>query len=372
MSFVPSIFISSLLRENTENISQQLQLWDSSALGTILKNKSINGILTITSWTKDKSQKIPKNDYEISDKIVKANAWLESHLLSTIDKKAPDFFKALDDTVAFRASKLCHFMRVIGKDIETDLSVVQLHEVGNELEQEAIDILKADKDSDFTGNTTADLTKHVVEKIINDLIERYHNLPENDQNHLVEQLTRSFDELDADAKERLQKEFQTEQITEEIVRNAIKTGGIASSIAALVGVSGFAAYTTITTILSVVSFGLLPFSAYLFATSFLAFITNPYILFVGLAGGAGWLSNKANKKIYRNMLPVFIALTVLSSQDRDRLYDDEIEMVEYINGLLDTQSEPSIKTKIVRKAFPCLKKPAEATKWNSRIFSLRH
>lgn len=367
MSFQPSVFVNSLLQENTENLSQQLKLWDTSALGTILKNKSVKKLLNFTGWAKGKSQSLPENVHEISSNVSQASEWLERHLLSMLQDKDPDFFTVLDSTTSFRAAKLCHFLKSTEKNINDKFSVVELHEIGNELENEAIEILRADKSNDFTGNSITDLTRFVVEKIINDLTEKYHEMPSDEQDELVVKLTRSFDELDGDAKERLQKEFHTEEITEDIVRQAIKTGGIASSIAALVGISGFAAYTTITTIISVVSFGLLPFSAYLFATSFWAFITNPYILLLGLAGGAGWLNNKANKQIYRNILPVFIALTVLSSQRTERLYDEETKLVEYINRLFDLETEPSLKTKAVRKAFPCLKENKEASKWNSKI-----
>ncbi len=208
---------------------------------------------------------------------------------TTPEDKAPDFFAVLNDEADYRTARLCRFLKVIDEDISAPLTVVQLHELGNAVEREALQVLTSDKNADLHGDSVEDLTQHVVGKIFKDLSEKYKTMAPDDQSRVVEGITHSFDTLDDAAKEKLRSELQSEDITNEVIHRAIMTGSIAGSVAALVGLSGFAAYTTITTALSVIFFGLLPFSAYTFATSAVAGVaaTAP-LMPIAFAGAAIW------------------------------------------------------------------------------------
>jgi len=379
MSFTPSVFITSLLHENEEHISQQLRFWDSSSLWKkinkhkavkTIKTKTFKGVLSVSGWATEKIKTHKVGELQFPEQLSQARNWLEEQLSPPPEDKLPDFFAVLNDETDYRTARLCRFLKAIGEDISAPLSVVQLHELGNAVEREALQVLTSDKKADFHGNSVEDLTQHVVGKLFKDLSEKYKTMAPNDRSRVVEGITHSFDTLDDAAKEKLRSELQSEDITNEVVHKAIMSGGIAGSVAALVGLSGFAAYTTITTALSFISFGLLPFPAYTFATSAVAGVaaTAP-LMPIALAGAAIWFYPSENIKNYKAMLPMFVALTVLSSKDQSRNYDAESQWVERINQHLLGMPKSYENFELLKKAYPCLIQPSEKEKWTSKIFS---
>jgi hypothetical protein len=69
------------------------------------------------------------------------------------------------------------------------------------------------------------------------------------------------------------------------------------------------------------------------------------------------------------MLPMFVAITVLSSKDRNRNYDAETQWVERINQHLQEVPKSREHNELLKKAYPCFIQSSEKEKWTSKIFS---
>ncbi|REJ10344.1 hypothetical protein [Halobacillus trueperi] len=97
------------------------------------------------------------------------------------------------------------------------------------------------------------------------------------------------------------------QVTSSTIRQLILSNGTTVVFAAIVQVSGFAFYTTLTTVLASV-FGLigitLPFAAYATLTSTVAIIANPFVFLPALLIGGGGLLKWQNNKMKKAMAPV--------------------------------------------------------------------
>ena len=87
------------------------------------------------------------------------------------------------------------------------------------------------------------------------------------------------------------------------------TSSVSFVFATIVEISGFAFYTTATTLLFKFAsfFGLtLPFASYTTLTSTIAVIANPLFLFILLFGGGAYIVNRQNKSLKNNLLPITI------------------------------------------------------------------
>jgi hypothetical protein len=77
-----------------------------------------------------------------------------------------------------------------------------------------------------------------------------------------------------------------------------------------VGLAGFAAYTSVTSFIAAAAglIGLtLPFGAYTFATSALAFLSNPIIVGGAALIGGGVFVKRANRQMRDRLVPVMVA-----------------------------------------------------------------
>ncbi len=359
MPFAPSQLLNSLLNEEKDQIATQLRLWNASTLFPAIKGKSIRKTKEIYEWAKNRTQEFEIKNPEVLRRASSTRDWLDEQISSVSEEKTPSYFNILGGTVDYQVSKFGQLIELSGKKISSDLSIVELHELGNHIEQQAISRLREqsisrrkEKDERFEGQTLDDMVSHVVKTLIDDLMARFDELSDQEKDALIKELTLSFEELDKKAKAAICDRLKTDEITEEAIRRAINSGLLAGGIAGLVGISGFAAYTTITSVLSVLSFGLLPFSGYIFATSFLAFATKFYVLIPALLLGGNWITKKANEKINDRLFPIFVSLTIISSPSQDRNRNAEIEFERKFKQLNAESVRDVVPPRQLREAFP--------------------
>jgi hypothetical protein len=368
LPFTPSILINSLLNENRDQISTQLQIWHASTIFPAIKGKYKKGISEIYDWVKAHAREVDFENPELSKKLSSTRDWFDEKISEMSQEGDPKYFSILDDAVDFQASKFCQLLELSGKSIHSDVSIAELHELGHHVEQQAIIRLR-EKDKNFQGETLDDMVSYVVKTLIDDLMSRFDDLSDEEKDKLVGNLTHSFEKLDGEAKAIICEKLKTDEITEETVRRAINAGMLAGGIAGLVGISGFAAYTTITSVLSVLSFGLLPFSGYIFATSLLAFATKFYVIVPALLVGGSWLSSRANEKINDRLFPIFVSLTIISSSSQDRNRSAEIEFEEKFKKLNEESKSDEVAQRQLRDAFPCFEWRSQLGSWTSKLFS---
>src|SRR6185437_13861618 len=102
----------------------------------------------------------------------------------------------------------------------------------------------------------------------------------------------------------------------------MQTGSLAAlggAMVGTVGLAGFAAYTTVTSFIAAVTglVGLtLPFGAYMFAASALAFLSNPVVVASLAAIGGRFAIRRANRQMRDRLVPVMIATAVMANASK--------------------------------------------------------
>ena len=107
-------------------------------------------------------------------------------------------------------------------------------------------------------------------------------------------------------------------LTADTLGRAGSLAALATGLGAAIGVVGFPVYATLSaTIASAAGIiGLtLPFSVYVTAASLLACVTNPLVLLAAIAGGTGWWTTAANRKMRAQLVPLLVAFAAMKSAD---------------------------------------------------------
>jgi hypothetical protein len=156
----------------------------------------------------------------------------------------------------------------------------------------------------------------------------------------------------------------------------VATGSIASvgvGLSALVGVAGFASYTTLTSVVAAVT-GLvgihLSFGTYMLLTSSLAGLTNPLLLIGVLAGGGFFLTKNANHSVRGLLYPTLIATSVMSYAGSEGSEPDLQPLIARIDELKAkvSVSDGAEAARLVSR-FPGLGQPSRLARLMSNVVS---
>lgn len=151
------------------------------------------------------------------------------------------------------------------------------------------------------------------------------------QHDFAHQVNEYILSLPEDKQEQIKEKLGINELSDEMVRKAIATSGTGIVFAIIVEVSGFAFYTTATSLFASFAgfFGItLPFGFYTGLTSTIAVFANPFFLIPVLLGGGALLVNKQNKSLKKKLLPVIvmqIALPYMSGEDTEPDFSAFIE-----------------------------------------------
>lgn len=124
-----------------------------------------------------------------------------------------------------------------------------------------------------------------------------------------------------------------------------------------VGIAGFAAYTTLSTVIATAAgfVGLtLPFAVYVYASSAFALMSNPIILGAATLLGGGFTMSRANHQMRDRLMPMMIATSVLASTSGapgDHLSRFVAELSRY--SLMLQSADRKLAAEI-KNTFPCL------------------
>ena len=211
-------------------------------------------------------------------------------------------------------------------------TIRELDELCISVENEAVQLQKQLSKGEFKGNSIEELIKYTIQKIFDDLSNEFSKKSSNEQDNIVKQIFEILKEMPDDQKEKLQKELNVSELSQQTIRKAITTGSLGIAFAALVEIAGFSAYIFATKTLAVIAgiIGLtLPFSVYVALTSFMAFLANPFVLVLLLTGFLSFITKKSNKKIRNAFLPNLVSQIAISSTIGEPSIDKLNKLVKF-------------------------------------------
>lgn len=148
-----------------------------------------------------------------------------------------------------------------------------------------------------------------MSKVFNELDHSFHEFTAEDQSRFAAQVNEYIQSLPEDKQFKIKEKLGVNDLTDDVVRKAIATSGTSIVFAIIVEVSGFAFYTTATSLVASFAglFGLtLPFGFYTGLTSTIAILANPLFLLPLLLGGGVLLINQQNKALKKKLLPIIV------------------------------------------------------------------
>jgi len=146
----------------------------------------------------------------------------------------------------------------------------------------------------FTGQDLQALVRFQTVKLFEELGTKFENLSEEERHDLMEKIRRFVNELPIDQQERLKEDLHAEELSDPVIKNAIKSGALGTSFAAAV------AATSIVASLTSVGVSLRFYGSLM---SFMGVLSNPIVLFMIFAGGGLWLYEKNNRTLRERLAP---------------------------------------------------------------------
>jgi hypothetical protein len=258
-----------------------------------------------------------------------------------------------------------------------------LQDLGLQLERSAIQaLLQADDRTliaklrrtpreGFKGSTTDDLVRFVVAKTFDQLDDEFETKSPSEQEEIAGRISLALRDLPPEEQERIRRAARLPDLTAETLRQTGRFASLGVGLSSLVGVAGFTAYTTLTSVVAAVT-GLvgvhLSFGAYMALTSGLAGITNPLLFIPMLAGGATLMTKKANRSIRSVLFPTLVATSIMSfdeTNDQRVNLEDFAARIRDIIMQIEGGSGPNAAQMVAR--FPSLGRPAMSVRMASHV-----
>jgi hypothetical protein len=177
------------------------------------------------------------------------------------------------------------------------------------------------------------------------------------------ELSKRLQALPDDVKERIRSQAGLADLSDRALMQTGVIAAVGGALAGTVSLAGFAAYTTLTSALVGMAglFGLhLPFVTFIYATSTLAFLSNPIFLGSALLLGGGLLMRRANRQIRDRLIPVMVATATIAGVEAGGVASDAAGLAERLQR--HAAARVGANAQAIRRidtTFPCLaKEPA--------------
>lgn len=156
------------------------------------------------------------------------------------------------------------------------------------------------------------------------------NLTADEQDDFTDQIEKFIESLPLEQQEKIKEKLNIDAVTNSTIKRVMLTQGSAVLLSVIVEIAGFAAYTTLTSLIAGTAglIGLtLPFGFYLTATSVLSVLTGPVGLLL-MGGASGMMMLTQSKKVKKTLLQMGIVqlmLPVLLDDSKVYEYDTFIQ-----------------------------------------------
>lgn len=307
-----SAFLEGLVREPSSSLRQQVQAWDESDVLIQFLEKLVKTgeRLAPTEWA------------------THLRRFGASLVAGQEAEHVGRFTESLDPALM----KLCRVLEHRGIAIAEEPSVSLLCDLALEAEGGTVEILRRTEAQGlvsrvfsgaprpgFQGATIEEAAAYTVKKLFDQLSESFDALPEPDRRKAAAEILEAVERLDPKTQAEIRRKLDIEKLSAEAFMRAGAIAAIGSTLGLVVAVGGFGSYALLTSTIAAMAglVGLtLPFSAYILATSALAFVTNPATIGIGMLGGGWFLRHRANRSIRDRYLTVFMALSVIARSER--------------------------------------------------------
>ena len=277
-------FAAGLLKETPEAMAAQLAMWDSMKLWNVMWKKA-------SGWRQ--KQDLLRQQIDSESKHIQ-RLWTVNEMRLQILFKLADHMELT---------------------LPRNLTAGDLDNLGERIIFESIMLLR-NTDKHFKGSNSKEMASHVLRKMFEDLSKRFDEQDSETQKKIVEAIMQGIKTMPEDQRDRLRKELNVDELTNEAVRKAIITGSLGTAFAVVIEVSGFSAYIFAVKLLAGIT-GLigitLPFAAYTALTSMMAFLSNPLLLGPAFLISGWLLTKRGNSKIKNGLAPVLVTLAIVSS-----------------------------------------------------------
>lgn len=179
----------------------------------------------------------------------------------------------------------------------------------------AYSTLESKKDFKRCGNELETINSYYMNKIIDDFEGKFNESNEEIQKELLDQIYNNFEKLPENQKKQLYDKLNIKNTSEDAVKLSMKAIGPSVMLSTLVGLGGFASYTTLSSIIFGVSHLLgvtFSFGVYTGAASLLSFLTGPFMIFVLI--GSGFFAYGQGKKQKVDLVPMIIMQICVSEE----------------------------------------------------------
>jgi hypothetical protein len=217
-----------------------------------------------------------------------------------------------------------------------------------------------------------------MSKVFSELDDSFNDFSIEDQTKFAAQVNDYIHSLPEEKQQKIKDKLGLNDLSDEMVRKTIATSGTSIVFAIIVEVSGFAFYTTATSLVASFAglFGLtLPFGFYTGLTSTIAVVASPFFIIPLLLGGGYLLFNHQNKSLKIKLLPIIvmqIALPYMSKggdensvsfysfiQEWEGRYENDVELREELRKIVAEQN--SVRQQI-------LEREKQIKDYNARVF----
>lgn len=164
-------------------------------------------------------------------------------------------------------------------------------------------------ENEMHGTKLQQMIQFQMGKMFSELDGSFKDFTIEDQTKFASQVNEYIQSLPADKQAKIKDKLGIDDLTDEMIRKAIAASGTSLVFAIIVEVSGFAFYTTATSLVASFAglFGLtLPFGFYTGLTSTVAVLANPVFLIPALLGGGFLLVKHQNHVLKKKLLPIII------------------------------------------------------------------
>jgi len=271
----------------------------------------------------------------------RAHVWLFDHAtvfgeISARVLKAPKnapgdpLTHARDDDLAspmvvddWRAAKLARVLYHFDLRFTSKPSISELLDMSLTAETKAVELLtrlegnpgRKDGKDPFRGGTVTDLAGYVLRRMFAEVEAQLAKKSPAEREAFALDLSNRLQALPDEVKERIRSQAGLADLSGHALMQTGAIAAVGGALAGTVSLAGFAAYTTLTSALAGMAglFGLhLSFSTFIFATSTLAFLSNPFVLGGALLLGGGLLTRRANRQIRDRLIPVMVATATIA------------------------------------------------------------
>lgn len=210
----------------------------------------------------------------------------------------------------------------------------------------------------FAGGSVLELSRYVLRRMFEQLDASFASKPPAERERIASDIARRLADLPDDVRERIRREAGLANLSADALMRTGSIAAVGGAMIGTVGLAGFAAYTSVTSFIAAAAglVGLtLPFGAYTFATSALAFVSNPLIVGgVALIGG-GFAMRRANRQMRDRLVPVMMATAVMASAGKDAQATTPAGLATRLATRLSARSVADTRLRAeIDRTFPCL------------------